>query len=102
MFIYNITFIVEKEIEKDWLDYTKNIFVPDILKNKTIRSAITSKVLVENQPDSSYSIQFSVDNQQQIDQFINHELPKNLHKINEIFSPRMVFFATRLNIVDKQ
>ena len=33
MNIYNITFIVEKEIEKDWVEYIDMVILPEIGKN---------------------------------------------------------------------
>ena len=33
MNIYNITFIVEKDIEKDWVEYIDMVILPEIGKN---------------------------------------------------------------------
>ena len=101
MYIYNITFNVDKEIEKEWLEYIKKIFIPAMLKSGLLHTALTSKIMVDETQGNSYSIQFSANNKKDLDKFIQNELYPLLHKLHLKFSPKMVYFATELEVIDQ-
>lgn len=102
MYIYNITFNVEKEIEDEWLEYVKNTFIPQILSGGLLHSSLMSKIMVDEVQGISYSIQFTADNQADIRKFIATELDQIINKLHLKFSPKMVYFATELQVIDKQ
>ena len=101
MYIYNITFNVDKEIEKDWLQYIKEVFIPAMLKSGLLHTALTSKIMVDEAQGNSYSIQFSANNKEDLDRFIHEELYPLLNKLHLKFIPKMVYFATELDVIDK-
>ena len=102
MYIYNITFNVDKAIEKEWLDYIKNNFIPKMLESGLLKSSLTSKIIVDEAQGNSYSIQFAADNQADLKQFIDKELYPILNELHLKFSPKMVYFATELDVIDRQ
>ncbi len=102
MYIYNITFNVDKEIEKEWLQYIKEVFIPQMLRSGLLRSALTSKIMVDEIQGISYSIQFAAGNKKDLKKFISEELQPILHKLHTKFSPKMVYFATELDVVYHQ
>jgi len=101
MYIYNITFNVDKEIEKDWLQYIKDVFIPAMLKSGLLHTALTSKIMVNEERGNSYSIQFSADNKENLYKFIQEELYPLLNELHLKFSPKMVYFATELDVIDQ-
>ncbi len=101
MYIYNITFNVDKEIEKDWLKYIKENFIPAMLKSGLLHTALTSKIMVDETQGNSYSIQFSANNKEDLERFIQEELYPLLNQLHLKFSPKMVYFATKLDVIDK-
>ncbi len=100
MYIYNITFHVSKDIEKEWLDYIKKHFIPKMLKSGLLESSLTSKVVTDDPQGNSYSIQFKTRSKEILDQFIQKELEPILEEINQKFSPKMVYFATELDVIN--
>ncbi len=102
MYIYNITFNVDKEIEKDWLDFVKNTFIPKMLKSGLLTGATTSKIMVDEAQGISYSIQFFSDNKENLKTFIEKELYPILNELHLKFAPKMVYFATELDVIDRQ
>jgi len=101
MYIYNITFNVDKEIEKTWRQYVKEVFIPAMLKSGLLHTALTSKIMVDEAQGNSYSIQFSANNKEDLDNFIQNELYPLLNDLHMKFSPKMVYFATELDVIDK-
>jgi len=102
MYIYNITFNVEESIKNEWKDYVKNIFIPKMLQSGIIQSATTSQIMVEEQQGISYSIQFATQDKKSLEKFKKAELYPILNDLHLKFSPKMVFFATELDVIDKQ
>jgi hypothetical protein len=102
MYIYNITFNIEKEIEKEWLEYIKKTFIPQMLSSGLLHSSLTSKIMVDEPQGNSYSIQFTTENQSDLKKFINEELYPVLNRLHQKFSPKMVYFATELDVIDQQ
>jgi len=102
MYIYNITFNVENEIELEWLNYAKNIFIPKVLESKYIQSALTSKIISKELEGISYSIQFTSKNKSKLEFFIQSEFQPTLNGIYQKFHPKMLFFATELDVIDQQ
>ncbi|HFX17704.1 MAG TPA: DUF4286 family protein [Flavobacteriales bacterium] len=102
MYIYNITFNVDKEIEPQWLDYIKTVFIPKMLKSGLLKSSLTSKIMVDEAHGNSYSIQFAADSQEALKEFIEKELYPILNELHLKFSPKMVYFATELDVIDRQ
>ena len=101
MYIYNITFNVDKEIEKTWRQYVKEVFIPAMLKSGLLHTALTSKIMVDEAQGNSYSIQFSAKDKQTLDRFIREELYPILNELHLKFSPKMVYFATELDVIDE-
>ncbi len=102
MYIYNITFNIDNEIEKDWLQYIKETFIPKMLRSGLLQNAITSKIMVDEAQGNSFSIQFQAANKDDLDRFIQNELYPILNELHLKFSPKMVYFATELDVIDRQ
>jgi hypothetical protein len=102
MYIYNITFNLEESIEQDWQKYVKGIFIPAMLQSGLLQSALTSRIMVEEQQGISYSIQFTTKDSATLKQFIDAELYPILNKLHLKYAPKMVFFATELSVIDEQ
>ena len=102
MYIYNITFNVENSIEQEWLDFVKKVFIPKMLKSGLITGATTAKIVVDEAQGTSYSIQFFTDKKENLDHFINNEFQPILQEIHDKFSPEMLYFATELDVIDRQ
>ena len=102
MYIYNITFNLEENIEQDWQKYVKEKFVPSMLQSGLLQSALTSKIMLTEQQGVSYSIQFTTKDKATLKQFLETELYPTLNKLHLKYAPKMVFFATELSVIDEQ
>ncbi len=102
MYIYNITFNIEIEIETEWLSYIKAFFIPEILKSKYVQSALTSKIVSKELEGISYSIQFTTKSKAELERFINMDFYPVLDKLYQKFHPKMLFFGTELDVIDQQ
>jgi hypothetical protein len=62
MFLYNITFGVDRDIEQEWLKYMREQQIPAVLKTGMFTSYKIFKVLHDQDDGSiSYSVQYFAD-----------------------------------------
>ena len=83
MILYNITYNIEKDIESDWLEWIKTVYLPKIMASGYFTSVRLYKLLKVEDVGTTYSIQFMSENLDKIQEFL-HEIPK--HPRNGIVS----------------
>ena len=69
MNIYNITFIVEEKIEKDWIEYMDRVILPELGKNvhQVDLLKVTFEEGVDNVKGTTFSVQFYCKDKEMID-----------------------------------
>ena len=101
MNIYNVTFIVENEIEKDWVAYIDSEILPDLGKN--VHQVDLLKVTFEENPTnlqgSTFTVQFYCSDESMINwvKEIGHQML--LQKLYRKFPKNWVAFASRLDFI---
>lgn len=58
MYIYNVTLNVEDEVLEDWLKWMKEVHIPDVLQTGLFTGATFSRLMVEEELGTTYSIQY--------------------------------------------
>jgi len=100
MYIYNITFNIDRDIKEEWFKYIKEKFIPEMLKKGSIDNALISEI-VNNDPGKTYSILFFANDKENFKEFLKHDVIMPLHRISLKFEPKMVYFGTQLDVIDK-
>ena len=101
MNIYNVTFIVENEIEKDWVAYIDSEILPELGKN--VHQVDLLKVTFEENPTnlqgSTFTVQFYCSDESMINwvKEIGHQML--LQKLYRKFPKSWVAFASRLDFI---
>ena len=101
MNIYNVTFIVENEIEKDWVEYIDREILPDLGKN--VHQVDLLKVAFENDVNNvkgtTFSLQFYCKDNDMINwvKEIGHQIL--LQKLYRKFPKNWVAFASKLEFI---
>lgn len=100
MILYNITFIIEQEIEAEWLKWIKNIFVPEALSNNLLVSSRVLKVLNSPNEDATYCLQFIIDDMKKYNTFLA-SFERGLHDMHtEQFKNRAVLFSSAMEYIN--
>ena len=101
MHIYNITFIVEEEIEKSWIEHVDMVLLPEISKN--VSQVDLLKVTFEENPTNmrgaTFTVQFYCSDESMISwvKEIGHQML--LQKLHRKFPKNWVAFASRLDFI---
>ena len=101
MNIYNVTFIVENEIEKDWVAYIDSEILPELGKNvyQVDLLKVTFEEGVNNVQGTTFSLQFYCKDNEMINwvKEIGHQIL--LQKLYRKFPKNWVAFASKLDFI---
>ena len=101
MNIYNVTFIVENEIEKDWVEYIDREILPDLGKNvhQVDLLKVTFEDGVNNVKGTTFTVQFYCVDNEMINwvKEIGHQIL--LQKLQSKFTKNWVAFASKLEFI---
>lgn len=99
MYVYNITFGIEREIEQEWLQWVRSKYVPDVMQKGDFVSHKIYKVLNEEQEGAiSYCLQFYASTLDAVAEYLEeNRITEVLH---DEFKDRHVAFRTLLEELD--
>ena len=101
MNIYNVTFIVENEIEKDWVAYIDSEILPELGKNvyQVDLLKVTFEEGLNNVQGTTFSLQFYCKDNEMINwvKEIGHQIL--LQKLYRKFPKNWVAFASKLEFI---
>ena len=101
MNIYNVTFIVENEIEKDWVAYIDSEILPELGKNvhQVDLLKVTFDEGVNNVKGTTFTVQFYCIDNEMIKwvKEIGHQIL--LQKLHRKFTKHLAAFASKLEFI---
>jgi hypothetical protein len=101
MILYNVTVNIEREYEKEWVMWMKDIHIPDVLATGMFLENKFYKILHDNEDGSSnYSVQYFTDSMEKIMEYQQKFAEKLQEDVRRKFQDRFVVFRTLLETVD--
>ncbi len=91
--IYNTSFIINDEIEQEWVDFIRECYVAEVRRHKLSDDVIFTKVSVDQPEGKTYSLQLVFGNEEQKNQFTNYWLPDMESRIIHRFPNQYVCFS---------
>jgi len=102
MYLYNITYNINDEIHNHWLQWMKEIHIPEVLRNSNFSTAKLIKVLIDEELGGiTYSVQYQVDTKEKLNQFLNHSTFNTFEIMGKEFPNQFVTFSTELKVVEE-
>jgi phosphoribosylamine-glycine ligase len=100
MIIYNVTVNIEESIEQEWLQWMKDTHIPDVMKTGMFLSSKMTHVLVEEQMGGkTYSIQYTCENKETLDEYEQNYAPALQKDHNDKYQGKFVAFRTLLEVI---
>jgi len=100
MLIYNTTFHVEEDIHQNFLIWLQECFIPDVLKNGTLRSPRLCNVLSHQEEGLTFTLQWEVDNSALLHKWHIEQGSVLNKELNRIFRDKVVGFPTLMEIIE--
>ncbi|MDC0176553.1 DUF4286 family protein [Polaribacter sp.] len=99
MYIYNVTINIDEAIHNEWLTWMES-HILDVLNTGRFLSAKLTEVLVEEEMGGkTYSIQYTANTREDLDDYYANEAEKLRGESNRKFSDKMLTFRTELKLI---
>lgn len=99
MILYSVTVKIDFEIEKDWLNWMKNIHIPEVMDTGYFMSNDIFKLLIDEPDGITYSIQYKLKNIADLEDYQAKYAPQLQAKHNNRYADKFVAFRTLLEKV---
>lgn len=100
MILYNITVIIDTEIEEEWLSWTNQFFIPEALSTNLLVSNRLLKVIDSPNEGATYCLQFIADTIENYNTFKDLHASVLLDKHALQFQNKSVFFTTIMEFIN--
>lgn len=100
MFIYNVTVNISDDVHQKWLQWMKEVHIPDVMKTGCFIDSQILKVLYVEDEGHTYSIQYKFLEMMDIERY-QKEFASGLQAEHKtLFADKYAAFRTLLQIVD--
>lgn len=99
MIIYNVTVNIENDVREEWLQWMKEKHIPDVMKTGHFLENKICKVLVNEEQGTTYSIQYTCENMEKLEDYQRYHSPRLQKEHADKFANKFVAFRTLLEIV---
>ena len=96
MILYNVTVAVDEAIHNEWLEWMKEVHIPNVMATKRFVDTKMYRVLLEKENEITYSIQFFSNNMSQLQLYQALDAKRLQDEHQEKFSDKVVAFRTIL------
>ena len=101
MIIYNVTVKINNDVHDDWLNWMKNVHIPDVMKTTLFTSHQLARVLGQDDEDgTTYAIQYTCENMKTLQMYSSRFAPTLQKEHHQRYEGKYVAFRTLLEIVN--
>lgn len=100
MIIYNVTINVEDSIHDEWLAWM-TAHIPQVLATGKFIDAKLTKVLVDEQEGTTYSVQYKAHSREALDSYYAEDAQALRQDGLQRFADKMLAFRTELEVIDE-
>lgn len=99
MIIYNVTINIEDDVREEWVEWMKNVHIPDVMNTGKFVEHRFCKVLVEEESGSTYSIQYLCESIDKLQEYQDNHAAELQQEHTEKYRNKFVAFRTLLEMV---
>lgn len=99
MILYNVTVNVDADVHDDWLEWMKEIHIPEVLGTGMFVESKLARILAEEEGGKAYSVQYFANSMDEYRKYLEEFAPKLQAEHEKKFSGKVASFRTLLHIV---
>ena len=99
MILYNVTVSIDKQVHEEWLNWMKEIHIPEVLETGMFFDNKICRIHAEEEGGLSYSIQYLAKNWDDYNRYQNEFAPSLQQKHTERYAGKFAAFRTILEVV---
>jgi hypothetical protein len=100
MILYNVTVNIDLEKEKEYVEWMKQIHIPEVMATGLFREGKFFKLLHEVEEGVNYSAQYFADSMEHIQRYQAEHAPELQQKLKDKFGNHYVVFRSLLEQVE--
>ena len=102
MLIYNVTVNIDHEVHQEWVQWMREVHIPDVMATECFVESRFSKVMVDNdQGGETYSIQYLAKSQADLDRYQKEHATALQKDHTQKYEGKFAAFRTLLNVVEQ-
>ena len=100
MILYNVTTNINLSVQHEWLEWMKNVHIPEVMQTGMFLEFRFLKVLGdEDSGGATYSIQYTCESMQKFKEYETNFAPALRKQMIEKYKDKFVAFRTLLEVV---
>lgn len=102
MIVYNVTVNIDDSVHADWLEWMKNIHIPEVMRTGIFSEFRFLKVLSNDESGGqTYSVQYTCLNMERFEQYEAIYAPILRNETIKRYGDKFIAFRTLLETVDE-
>ena len=103
MYIYNVTINIEESVHDQWIQWMKDIHIPDMLATGKFTEARMCRVMVEEEMGGiTYSIQYLTTDFQTLQRYFDEDADRLRQEGMDLFKGKFVLYIVTVHRVDRK
>lgn len=99
MIIYNVTINIDHEVHDEWLQWMKEVHIPDVMKTGLFLENKICRIHAEEEGGRSYSIQYTLNSWSDFETYQQEHAPALQKDHTDRYNGRFAAFRTMLEVV---
>ncbi|MNK22677.1 hypothetical protein D3C87_409580 [compost metagenome] len=99
MLLFNVTVIVEEASAAEWLEWMKEVHIPQVMETESFVSHRLLKIVDSPNEGISYCVQFIAENDTKYQSFLSSHEKQFIAEIYAKFPNKLVVFSTLMEFV---
>lgn len=100
MIIYNVTAHIDHSIHKAWLDWMKEVHLPEVMHTGCFTKYQLAKLMETDETEGvTYTVQYYAESKADYNRYIELYAPAFRNTIIEKWSDKIVFFRSLMQVV---
>lgn len=101
MLIYNTTYHLEEEVEDNFLIWLKEVHIPEIEKQDSLRNPKICKILSHSEEgQATYALQWEVESPAELHRWHMKYGSFAKEQVDKIFKQKVLYFDTLMRVVE--
>lgn len=99
MIIYNVTVNIDEDVSAEWLQWMREVHVPDVMKTGMFTESRICRVLAEEAGGYTYAIQYTCKEMSIYEKYRDEFAPLLQQETAKKFGGKFVAFRTLLEVI---
>lgn len=98
--IYNVTVNVSEEIHDEWIDWMRQVHIPEVLTCGLFKKALFMRVHAFEQGGFTYAIQYTASSMVDYERYLRDFAPKFRAQTEALYGDQVHAFRTMLEVLE--